>query len=85
MKTRLRMMMNVLFIYIVKIYECKHSLCNKTFLDKNSFKKHLITHNEKQYICTYPECGKKFLDNSKLRRHSLVHTVSSYNIGRKTI
>ena len=73
------MMKTVYIIQLVKIYECKHSLCNKTFIDKNSFKKHLITHNEKQYICTYPECGKKFLDNSKLRRHSLVHTVYFIN------
>lgn len=43
-------------------------------MDKNSFRKHLITHGEKQFICQAEGCGKKFLDNSKLKRHMLVHT-----------
>ena len=49
--------------------------CGKIFGDKGSFRKHLLTHGEKQYICPYSSCAKKFLDNSKLRRHLLVHTV----------
>lgn len=49
--------------------------CGKIFGDKGSFRKHLLTHGEKQYICPYSTCAKKFLDNSKLRRHLLVHTV----------
>ena len=63
-----------------KTYTCHHQNCDKLFLDKNSFRKHLITHGEKQYICQAEGCGKKFLDNSKLRRHMLVHTgLKPYN------
>ncbi|CDW86471.1 transcriptional repressor protein yy1-like [Stylonychia lemnae] len=40
----------------------------------SSFRKHVITHGERQYLCTVNGCGKKFLDNSKLKRHQLVHT-----------
>jgi hypothetical protein len=57
-----------------KIYDCKHPMCDKTFNDKNSYRKHLAIHGEKQYICQAENCGKKFLDNSKLRRHMLVHS-----------
>lgn len=57
-----------------KSYTCHHPNCDKVFLDKNSFRKHLITHGEKQFICQAEGCGKKFLDNSKLKRHMLVHT-----------
>lgn len=31
-----------------KVYECHHPLCEKLFLDRNSYRKHLITHGEKQ-------------------------------------
>lgn len=31
-----------------KVYECHHPLCEKVFLDRNSYRKHLITHGEKQ-------------------------------------
>jgi hypothetical protein len=27
-----------------KVYECHHPLCEKVFLDRNSYRKHLITH-----------------------------------------
>lgn len=57
-----------------KVYECHHPSCAKVFLDRNSYRKHIITHGEKQYICQAENCGKKFLDNSKLKRHMLVHT-----------
>ena len=43
-------------------------------MDRNSFRKHVITHGEKQYICQAEGCGKRFLDNSKLKRHMLVHS-----------
>lgn len=33
-----------------KIYECHHPLCEKVFYDRNSYRKHLITHGEKQVI-----------------------------------
>lgn len=57
-----------------KIYECHHPMCEKVFNDKNSYRKHLIIHGEKQFVCQAEGCGKKFLDNSKLKRHMLVHT-----------
>lgn len=57
-----------------KTYTCHHSSCQKLFLDKNSYRKHLITHGDKQFICQAEGCGKKFLDNSKLKRHMLVHS-----------
>lgn len=59
-------------------YQCDYEECGKIFGDKGSFRKHLLTHGEKQYICPYSSCAKKFLDNSKLRRHLLVHTVIYY-------
>ena len=55
-----------------KVYPCHHPSCGKVFLDRNSYRKHIITHGEKMYICQ--SCGKRFLDNSKLKRHMLVHT-----------
>ena len=55
-----------------KVYSCHHPSCGKIFLDRNSYRKHIITHGEKMYICQ--SCGKRFLDNSKLKRHMLVHT-----------
>ena len=57
-----------------KVYECHHPSCTKVFLDRNSYRKHIITHGEKQYVCQAEGCGKRFLDNSKLKRHMLVHT-----------
>ena len=57
-----------------KVHECGYPSCGKVFLDRNSYRKHLITHGEKQYICQSEGCGKRFLDNSKLKRHMLVHT-----------
>ena len=33
-----------------KLYECHHPLCEKVFYDRNSYRKHLITHGEKQVI-----------------------------------
>ena len=63
-------------------YDCSYPDCGKMFTDKGSYRKHALTHGEKQvrflfkkYPCPYENCGKKFLDNSKLRRHMLVHTV----------
>ena len=55
-----------------KVYACHHPSCGKVFLDRNSYRKHIITHGEKMYVCQ--SCGKRFLDNSKLKRHMLVHT-----------
>ena len=57
-----------------KEYICHNPSCGKVFLDRNSYRKHIITHGEKQYICQAEGCGKRFLDNSKLKRHMLVHT-----------
>ncbi len=51
-----------------------HPDCGKVFMDRSSFRKHAITHGEKQYICQAEGCGKRFLDNSKLKRHMLVHS-----------
>lgn len=31
-----------------RIHNCHHPQCEKIFLDKNSYRKHLITHGEKQ-------------------------------------
>lgn len=31
-----------------KVFECHHPQCEKVFLDRNSYRKHLITHGEKQ-------------------------------------
>jgi hypothetical protein len=31
-----------------KLYECHHPMCEKSFLDRNSYRKHIITHGEKQ-------------------------------------
>lgn len=55
-----------------KLYRCTYEDCNKHFHDKCSFRKHQLTHGEKQFLCK--NCGKKFLDKSKLKRHSLVHS-----------
>lgn len=57
-----------------KSYPCHYPLCDKLFNDKNSYRKHLIIHGEKQFVCQAENCGKKFLDNSKLKRHMLVHS-----------
>ena len=57
-----------------KVYHCHHPSCDKVFYDRNSYRKHLITHGEKQFVCQAESCGKRFLDNSKLKRHMLVHT-----------
>jgi hypothetical protein len=57
-----------------RVYQCHHPLCEKLFHDRNSYRKHLITHGEKQFVCQAEGCGKRFLDNSKLKRHMLVHT-----------
>lgn len=57
-----------------KTYPCRHPLCDKVFNDKNSYRKHLIIHGEKQFVCQAENCGKKFLDNSKLKRHMIVHS-----------
>ena len=52
------------------IYIC--DICKKTYNIKNSFQKHLLTHNKKQYICM--KCNAEFSDNSKLKRHLLIHS-----------
>lgn len=57
-----------------RVYQCHHPVCEKLFHDRNSYRKHLITHGEKQFVCQAEGCGKRFLDNSKLKRHMLVHT-----------
>lgn len=57
-----------------RVYNCHHPSCDKVFLDRSSYKKHLFTHGEKQFICQAENCNKRFLDNSKLKRHMLVHT-----------
>jgi uncharacterized C2H2 Zn-finger protein len=31
-----------------RIFDCHHPQCEKVFLDRNSYRKHLITHGEKQ-------------------------------------
>lgn len=33
-----------------KVYDCHHPMCEKVFLDRNSYRKHLITHGEKQVL-----------------------------------
>jgi hypothetical protein len=40
----------MLFIlaYNMSSYECEFSDCRKLFLDKGSYRKHLLTHGEKQ-------------------------------------
>ena len=53
----------------LKIYKCDK--CDKTYNIKNSYQKHLLTHNKKKYICS--KCNAKFSIKSKLNRHSLIH------------
>ena len=52
-----------------KKYKCDK--CNKSYNIKNSYQKHLLTHNKKKYICT--KCNAKFSVKSKLSRHLLTH------------
>ena len=52
-----------------KIYKCDK--CAKTYNIKNSYQKHLITHNKKKYICS--KCDARFSVESKLKRHLLIH------------
>lgn len=47
-------------------------ICNKKYNIKNSFKKHLLTHQKKQFICI--KCNARFSMNSKLKRHLLIHS-----------
>ena len=56
------------------IYICQYPDCTKRFSDHGAFRKHMMTHGERQYVCNISNCGKRFLDNSKLKRHMLVHT-----------
>lgn len=46
--------------------------CQKKYGIKDSFKKHLLTHQKKHYIC--PKCKALFFVNSKLKRHLLIHS-----------
>lgn len=52
-----------------EIYIC--DICNKKYNIKNSFRKHLLTHQKKQFICI--KCNSRFSVNSKLKRHLLIH------------
>ena len=47
-------------------------ICKKVYRIKNSFQKHLITHEKKKYICT--NCNARFSVFSKLKRHLLIHS-----------
>ena len=51
------------------IYKCDK--CNKEYNIKNSYQKHLLTHNKKIYICS--KCDAKFAIKSKYNRHLLIH------------
>ena len=51
-------------------YVC--DICQKVYTIKNSFQKHLITHEKKKYICT--KCNARFSVYSKLKRHLLIHS-----------
>ena len=53
-----------------KIYICNK--CNKSYNIKNSYQKHLLTHEPKKYICT--KCDSRFSIKSKLKRHLLIHS-----------
>ena len=53
-----------------KIYICNK--CNKSYNIKNSYQKHLLTHEPKKYICT--KCDSRFSVKSKLKRHLLIHS-----------
>ena len=55
-----------------KVYACHHPSCGKVFLDRNSYRKHIITHGEKMYICQ--SCGKRFSLDFNLRTHLRIHT-----------
>ena len=55
---------------IIKVYKC--DICNKSYNIKNSYQKHLLTHNNKKYICSI--CDAKFDEKSKLNRHLLIHS-----------
>ena len=47
-------------------------ICNKKYNIKNSFQKHLLTHQKKQFLCI--KCNARFSVNSKLKRHFLIHS-----------
>ena len=47
-------------------------ICKKVYNIKNSFQKHLITHEKKKYSCT--RCNARFSVYSKLKRHLLIHS-----------
>ena len=55
-------------------FVCPNTKCGKIFQEKDTVRKHLITHGEKMFACPYNDCNKKFFENSKLRRHFLVHS-----------
>ena len=48
------------------------NICKKIYTIKNSFQKHLITHEKKKYSCD--KCNAKFSVYSKLKRHLLIHS-----------
>ena len=48
------------------------NFCNKVYNIKNSFQKHLLTHENKKYVCD--KCNATFSVNSKLKRHKLIHS-----------
>ena len=70
-----------------RLYRCSIDECEKSFREQSAYRKHLLTHGEKQYVCPVAGCEKRFLDNSKLKRHQLVHTVSAlaHPAGREAV
>lgn len=48
------------------------NICKKEYNIKNTFQKHLLTHENKNLTCK--QCNARFSVNSKLKRHLLIHS-----------
>ena len=54
-------------------FKCTHKNCNRTYTNKYSLWRHLVTHNtERKFICNM--CGKKFALAQYLKDHMNIHT-----------
>ncbi len=49
-------------------YKC--TICNKSFLKKSYWKRHVLSHNE-MFSCTI--CHRKFMHNHHLNQHMIIH------------
>jgi uncharacterized Zn-finger protein len=58
--------------YNIRPFSC--SICNASFIKKNTLKTHLMYHNGvKPFMCPFADCRKRFVEKGNLKTHMKIH------------